>query len=259
MALQRFNRDDVGVIVKLFVVFALIYFAFNIAKASTIKIAVIDTGLNKEVPKRTVKLCDSGHTDFTKDNDPFKDNVLHGTNISGIINAWAYNTDYCQVILKYTNNHDGTVREVVKAINKAIELKVDIIHMSLSGLDFNLSEQRAVKKALDSGIKVVTALGNISVNVAEIPNYPACYDSRIRAVEATDEDNKLLVSSNFLAIRAHSKCKLTTVYSEEGKRLGIKVMGNKVLRATGTSQAAARYSGKLVKRLEKANRSYKRG
>lgn len=259
MALQRFSRDDIGAIVKFFVVFALIYFAFNIVKADTIKVAVIDSGLNKEVPRRTVKLCDTGHTDFTKDNDPFKDNSNHGTSISGIINAWAYNTDYCQVILKYTTGGNAHAVDVVKALNKAIELKVNIIHMSLSGLDPSIQERQAIKKALDQGIKVVTALGNLSMNVAEVPAYPACYDKRIRAVEALDKNGQLLISSSFLKVLKHSKCKLTSVYQEEGKLIGIKAMGNKVLRATGTSQAAARYSGKLVKRLDRANRSIKHG
>jgi hypothetical protein len=214
-------------------------------------IAVIDTGYGfDQVPKwlLNAKLCQFGHRDFvglgtstqfgTKDPVPV-DKHGHGTNIAGIIDAFARrgNVNYCLVILSY---YDGNGDEVVnlahtvEAINWATTIHADYINYSGGGIGPWEAEKEAVQKFLDQGGTFVAAAGNEDQNLDQFAYFPAMEDPRVVVVgNGTD--------------MAHRNSK-----SNYGKRVDAWEDGDNIvasgLSMSGTSQSTAIHTGKMVAR-----------
>lgn len=206
-------------------------------------IAVIDTGFGYgfDGQAKQVKLCQFGHKNFaseaytdefhTKDKIPI-DNHSHGTNVAGLIDKYAKKAgvNYCLVIIEYfdpfSRGQDNEVN-TVKAINYATAIKADFINYSGGGEKSYPDEVAAVKKFLDQGGKFIAAAGNEHSDLEKVPYYPAMDDDRVIVV-----GNKGAPTSNF------------------GKRVNYVEDGNDVIslgiKLTGTSQAAAITTGKLV-------------
>lgn len=218
-------------------------------KEKPIIVAVIDTGYGYSqsgYKPPTDFLCKKGHYDFVSDTDNYEDNLGHGTNVSGIINDYAGDADYCQIILKYYNIVGGGPEAIAAAINRAIELNVDIINISSGGATEDRDEEKAIKKALNRGITIVAAAGNSNINLDRENEcyYPACYDDRIVVVGALDKNNKRAKFSNYgLLVKMWN--------------IGVKVTSNEIT-LSGTSQATAVTTGKIVKEmwLKLKNHSY---
>ena len=158
-----------------------------------VSIAVLDTGFFIQHPDSSMS---GGYSVFA--DDPWSnDHSGHGTHIAGIISAQRgstyqgiapdaevfgikiYHEDYV--------NEDGDVstdvKSVIKGIQYAIDLDMDIIVIS-SGLSQNDAElYEIIKTAHDQGIMIIAASGNGKSSV----NYPAHYDEVI-AVTAVDEE-----------------------------------------------------------------------
>jgi len=223
-------------------------FLFSAQAEATIKVAVIDTGINLAIldNKEANGLCPTGHIDFTGTGLHDSDYREHGTNISGIIHKFASNTKYCQIIYKYWSEQATpaqTLDWMIRSIRAAVAAKVDIINISSGGAQFSYAERLAVTEALDQDIIVVTAAGNSGALLAHCtPNsvcptestyYPAMYDSRIKVVGSAD-----------LFGRPHS-------FSNKGPlvntwEIGKGVQGAYGPKLSGTSQAAAVHTGKLI-------------
>lgn len=237
-----------------------------------IKVAVIDTGLDLPLFDKSW-VCKTGHKDFT--GGDLDDHHGHGTHVSGTIDQYAKNvflnaddekqkdldnieTSYCQIILKYydpTRPNSNNLENTISALHWAIEQNVDIINYSGGGLEFSDREKEAIEEALDKGIKVVVAAGNERSDIEQQPYYPAAYDSRIIAVGSLSETTKC--ESN-LAVHysGHSGCRLPSsnygksiVNWELGSNIYSRLPGLKYGNMTGTSQAAAVRSGKIVRQL----------
>ena len=210
------------------------------ATSKMIKVAVIDSGFNTEYTSK-VKLCSTGHTDFT--GEGFKPNSWHGTHVSGLIEIWANKANYCQIILKYyitgQESEKITLKNMVKAINKAIELKVDVINISGGGNNPDLNEYNAIKTALDKGIKVIVAAGNQGRNLHKKCNYfPACYnDGRIIVVGNIDNKGSRAPSSN------HGG-------TIDAYVTGVSIHSINDIIATGTSQSTAIYTGTFIRGMK---------
>lgn len=211
-------------------------------------IAVIDTGFGfgfDEYGKNHVKLCKYGHKNFTGEAyssdfhtvDPVPiDNHGHGTNITGIIDKYAKskNINYCIVVLEYFDpfaRNQSNLANTVRAIHYATAIKADFINYSGGGTEFNDVEALAVKNFLDTGGKFIAAAGNEHADLAAQPYYPAMSDDRVIVAGNLDGKTKA-VTSNF------------------GDRINYWENGTDVislgLKLTGTSQAAAIVTGKLV-------------
>ena len=145
-----------------------------------VKVAVIDTGL---VESPTYEIC--GTKDFT--NTEIADRDGHGSNVSALIDQYAGDSDYCQLVIKYYQKgmSKDNLLNTIRAFKYAIEQKVDIINYSGGGLSYDATERYYVRKALALGIKVVVAAGNEGVK-GPCKFYPACYDDRIIVVSAKD-------------------------------------------------------------------------
>lgn len=222
----------------------------EICNAPPLRIAIIDTGFGFQGLGDASKLCKFGHRNFSDNND-FNSNLgtkdavpvdhhSHGTNIAGVIDKFAKGENYCLVIIKFydplaptTNNLEATV----KAFKYAKSLKVDIVNYSAGGVDFSPSEEKAVKEYLNSGGKLVAAAGNESSDVTQKPYYPAMYDRRIVSVGNLDPYTESPARSSN--------------YGTKVSRWEIGTQTANGITETGTSQAAAVATGKIIKSMKR--------
>ena len=134
----------------------------------TIKIAVIDTGVNFDHPDLLGIGEDGkivGGYDFIENDNFPQDTNGHGTQVAGIIAADGEITGIApkSKILAYRVSEDGEAVSsdlIIKAIKQAMEDEADIINISL-GVDIIHDEiDHAVNEAVKNGIVVVAAAGN---------------------------------------------------------------------------------------------------
>jgi subtilisin family serine protease len=159
-----------------------------------------DTDADGNEQNNDIRGWDFGSSD-TGDNDPL-DNSGHGTNVSGLISAQTnngigiagvgYNLTILPIKVTDSSGGIGTI-SLTNAIYYAIEKDVDIINMSLGGSlgdEENTLLANAVESAIDAGIIVVAAAGNVSIggsgyDIDEARIVPATLPDVI-AVSATD-------------------------------------------------------------------------
>jgi subtilisin len=227
----------------------------HISFAKQIKVAVIDTGISESMLKSPT-LCETGHKTFA--GMSILDNNNHGTHVSSLIDQNAKNffvgvdgsdeklqsikIDYCQIIIKFYDpkSTSNSLESTIQSFNYAIEQKVDIINYSAGGLKPSIREKKAVIKALDAGIIVVVAAGNEGSDLNEKGYYPALYDSRLIVVGNLEKPKQIAKSSNFGS-------KVTSW--EIGTNVLGKLKDGSYGMLTGTSQAAAIKTGKLIRQM----------
>jgi len=133
-----------------------------------VKIAVIDTGVDFNHPDLIGWGPEGkvvGGYNFIQDGELPMDNNGHGTQVAGVLAADGQIKGIAPKakILAYKVSEDGNAVSsdlIIKAIEKAIEDKADIINISLGVNKTNNQIDSAVTKALEKGIFVVTAAGN---------------------------------------------------------------------------------------------------
>jgi len=133
-----------------------------------VKIAVIDTGVDFNHPDLIGWGPEGkvvGGYNFIQDGELPMDNNGHGTQVAGVLAADGQKKGISPKakILAYKVSEDGNAVSsdlIIKAIEKAIEDKADIINISLGVNKTNNQIDSAVTKALEKGIFVVTAAGN---------------------------------------------------------------------------------------------------
>ena len=154
-------------------------------KGAGVRIAVIDSGcdINHESLKNNI----AGVRNFTdedkKNPNIVVDRVGHGTHVIGTICANGSNitgvAPDAQIYVLKAINRTGTgkLSWVVNAIKYAIELKVDIISMSLGISENSAKLEKAIKDAVNNNIAVVCAAGNEGDGNSDSfeYSYPAAY------------------------------------------------------------------------------------
>ena len=234
------------------------------AQEKPVTIAVVDSGFTQPIGYPTPNFCKFGHADvtafFPKTNIIPKDLHGHGTNIVFTIEKQLEGVDrskYCLVIIKYWNPGTSgwiSVRNTVKAFKRAHNMNISIVNYSSVGNSSDLRERLIIKKMLDDKIVVVVAAGNEGAKIvpeSEIFNlkpdpkldpkvekttwsYPANYDDRVIAV------------GNLVG-------KVRNPSSNYGSRVNFWEIGTDVesggIKMTGTSQATAVYTGKLIRKM----------
>ena len=133
-----------------------------------VKIGVIDTGINLNHPDffnqdQTSRFL-KGY-DFVDNDTVPQDTNGHGTQVTGIIAADGQLKGIAPMteIFSYRVSSDGESvpsNLIIKAINQAIEDKVDIINISLGVNMTHNKIDEAVNNAINQGIVVVAAAGN---------------------------------------------------------------------------------------------------
>lgn len=244
-------------------------------------VAVIDTGIDTNLLKGN-SYCKDGHVDFS--DTGLQDTHGHGTHISGLIDQYAKNyifgkgipankiddisLNYCQIIIKYYNpkaTGEESLARTIQSFRWAIDHHANIINYSGGGSSPSPEEKELIVEALNKGIKVVAAAGNDGIDIdndpckgmktretkvsckQDYPNkygtyYPAMYDSRIYIV-----GNLVSYDSGKIAKTSNYGDRVT--YWEVGTDVLSRLPSGQYGYMTGTSQATAIKSGKLVREM----------
>lgn len=217
-------------------------------KGQGVKIAVIDTGCDKnhiDLKERII-----GGRNFTEEDNGdinnFNDYNGHGTHVAGIIAASLNGTGVVGVapeasllILKALNGKgSGNFLAIIKAIEYAIDQKVNIISMSLGGKNGSVELENAVKKAVEENILVVCAASNEGDGRADTSEYayPAFYNEVISvgAIDSTKASARFSNTNNQVDVVA------------PGVLINSTAPNNGYRSISGTSMAAPHVSGALA-------------
>ncbi len=187
----------------------------SITGSESVRIAVLDTGIDSEHPDLAGQIVENDGYNFTDDgdSDDFSDKAGHGTHVAGIIAAATNNNQGVAgtiwqsslVPVKVMSNSSGRWNDIAKGIRYAAGLledteisePVDIINLSLGGEGGSNAVEEAVQDASQAGVILVAAAGN---DADDFLLYPAAYDEVI-SVGAVDynypEEPKLAHYSNY--------------------------------------------------------------
>ena len=215
----------------------------SLVHAETLRVAIIDTGLDLNDPRFYGHICKGVHQNFV-DSETLDDINNHGTHIAGLIQKYSGTGDYCFLIYKYySNTLPGSVNlnNEVRAITTAIANGAKIINISAGGPTFDEDESLVIKYNPD--VIFVVAAGNEGQNL-DIPGnecYPASYFyGNMEVVGSIGKDGRKSDSSNY------SK-------KVENKEIGVHVLSylpkGRMGYMSGTSQATAIFTGKLVRKM----------
>ncbi|MBU0637092.1 MAG: S8 family serine peptidase [Patescibacteria group bacterium] len=217
----------------------------QIKKSSKVVIAIIDSGVQidhpdlknniwinrKELPDNNIDDDNNGYIDDINGwdfingvSDPspkfkpgFTDSgIFHGTVIAGIAAASGNNAmgvtgiSWQAKIMPLKALDDaggGSINNVIKAIDYAIDNGADIINLSFVGLGYNKNLDNIIKKAYDAGLIIVAAVGNeqeqgYGNSLDIVPLYPVCNDgqdneNRVIGVAAVDALDQKTFFSNY--------------------------------------------------------------
>ena len=223
--------------------------------ADTIKVAIIDTGIDKDHADLIANLrCGVNFVSKSpvKPADPNKwdDDNGHGTHVAGIV-ATVDNEigvigtapeAYLWAVKVLDSNGSGYVSDVIDGINWAITNHMQVTNMSLGTTANILSFQEAIQRANAAGITQVAAAGNSGGAV----NYPAAYPEVI-AVSATDiADNIPYWSSRGSEVDL----------SAPGVSIYSTYKGGKYKTLSGTSMAAPHVAGAAALVIDKKTCDY---
>lgn len=249
------------------------------ADVGKVRIGIVDTGLSTNTAFK-IPLCKTGHMDFTKiptQAEIGPDMNGHGTHVAGIAHQRASgivlsktdsnstldkkikklsniaenHTFYCFVIYRVYDN-SMSILAYVSFLNYIDTHKdaVDIINISISGPEKIKTEDRIIKSLSDSGVKIVVAAGNDSMELKRDKKriFPAQIDGTIAVGSYIGPDYggpKTNISKEERVA--------TTNFGEEVDVFmpGYDIISNVpnmswVGRMTGTSQAAPAYAGDIA-------------
>jgi subtilisin len=206
------------------------------SKGTGVKIAVIDTGIDRDHFELRDRI--KGGVDLVRG----KRNG-HGTHVAGIIVAEMNQRGIVGVspeahlydVRTFREDGTATLSDIMRAMNWSIENNMEIINMSFGMPQYSEALARIVKKAADRGIVMVASAGN---NGGEV-EYPARYQQVI-GVGAVNQNGRL------------------AEFSSRGKGMnatapGVEILstwpGNSFKTLNGTSMAAPHVTGLIALRL----------
>jgi subtilisin family serine protease len=160
---------------------------WSITRGEGITVMVIDTGhpVHPDIGDNAIegKNCIP--------NEPIEDENGHQSHCTGIISAKDNETGMvgvapgskCISVKALSKSGSGSYRGLAEALDYAIEMKPDLISMSLGGSSPSAAMQSRIQKLYDMNIPVICAAGNSGDGGV---NYPAAFDETI-AVAAYDK------------------------------------------------------------------------
>lgn len=147
------------------------------ADGSRVRVAVLDTGVDPDHPDIAHRLVD--FAEFNRSGmivsqgvDKARDSGSHGTHVAGTVvggnasGSWIGMAPDAELIsgLVLDGANGGSLAQVIKGIEWAVNSGAEVINLSLGGLTFDSSVgtpyQRAIVSALVKGSLVVAAIGN---------------------------------------------------------------------------------------------------
>jgi major intracellular serine protease len=217
-------------------------------KGKGITVAVLDTGCDTNHPDLVDRII--GGYNFTKDDGgdslKFEDYNGHGTHVAGTIAATLNNSGVVGVapeanllILKVLGkNGSGQYAWIIKAIQYAMDQKVDIISMSLGGPNDVKALHDVIIEAVNQNILVVCAAGNDGdgKDSTDEFGYPGFYNEVI-SVGAVNLERK---SSGFT--NSNNQVDLVA----PGEKIMSTYLNGTFATLSGTSMATPHVSGALA-------------
>jgi subtilisin family serine protease len=240
--MKLFNRLAFDLVYFFWMLLVVIWVGVQLCSAADpLKVAVIDTGLDRNDPRFEGKLCATGHYNFVDHNEDTSDLNGHGTYVAGLIKKYSSsNISYCLIIYKfYGDGIPGPTNSLnaILAIRAAIKEGAAMVNMSVGGPEFQEQEYLAIKEA--PGVLFVVAAGNDSKELKAPYNfYPASYGLKnIVVVGALTHSGKRLDASNY--------GKLVKAW-EQGIGPLAPFPNGTIGTMVGTSIATAIYTGRLI-------------
>ena len=167
---------------------------------ATCKIALLDTAVNQDLyPDIQV------YTTATQNSQVSRNS--HGTILYSKLTAMLPKAIIVPIVIAEENKQIER-QDVISGIEKAIELNVDIINLSLGMNSDHPDLKEAIQKATDHGIIIISAAGN--GNGKDLL-YPATYDSVLSVMSRTinnidsEFNNKSKAKKSFSAPGEHIK------------------------------------------------------
>ena len=169
---------------------------FNGHKGKGVDIAVIDSGVMTDHEDLNIKAAYNINSNKSPD-----DQDGHGTHVAGIIGARINGKGGAGIApeaditsIKVINSQGlAPTSDVLRSINFACELNVDIINMSLGTKAYIADMESVVNDAYNKGILIVAAAGNSCTNCMD---YPAGFANCL-SVGALQQDNSRAFFSNY--------------------------------------------------------------
>jgi len=165
--------------------------AWTITKGSTIKVAILDTGIDLDHPDLLDNI--KGDINIVKLHKSANDNNGHGTHVAGIVAATDNDIGvigtgpeislYAVEVLD--KNGNGWLSDLIDGLDWCISNNIQVVNMSLGSLKDNQSFYDAIIKAYQAGITLVASAGN-NGDYDGLIEFPAKYPETI-AVSAVDE------------------------------------------------------------------------
>jgi hypothetical protein len=203
------------------------------------KIVVIDTGVSIRVSMKPYMCKDGKQTTYGL----WIDDHGHGSNVIDLIGSRIDHKKLCIVSIKtkWRNlSPEQAAIEAIVSIKKAALFKPIAVNISMDGNIRSDEEKEEFRKLLKSGSKIITAAGNHHLNLdKDCSEFPACYLKEIK------QDTEFTDTSNFFVVGASD-----VSASSYGTVVTVRTLGLKqgIPEMTGTSQAAANFTGKLFSR-----------
>ncbi len=168
--------------------------AWNDTKGKEVKIAIVDSGIDKGHPD-IAKIA--AQRNFFTGSAVANDGYGHGTHVAGIAAALTNNDrgvaggcPRCELLVAKVMDASGSVKDsnLVPAIAWSVDQGADVINLSFGSGQRSTVLKGAIEKAYANGkgAVVVAAAGNTGTNTRQ---YPAAYKKAI-AVSATNSDDK---------------------------------------------------------------------
>jgi subtilisin family serine protease len=181
---------------------AIEWFGAGLPSASTVNVAVLDTGIDDKHPDLKANIASYTTNGFSK-----TDIVGHGTHVAGIIAAVVNNDIGIAGIAQcrlhaykifsdtktrgdYYVDQDAYLRSLIAAVDSNCK----VINLSIGGTEISRTEQLTLGQVIDRGCTVVAAMGN-EFNEGNPKEYPGGFDGVV-AVGATDQANRKAPFSN---------------------------------------------------------------
>ncbi|MBI4346997.1 MAG: S8 family peptidase [Elusimicrobia bacterium] len=155
--------------------------AWSAVQGQGVKVAVIDTGIDPEVPDLKARVA--GGVNAIDDKAPWVDDHFHGTHVAGIVAAELDGAGVAGVAPKaalyavkvLTKEGSGDLFGIMRGVIWTAQNGIDVANMSLGAPQEIPLLQYALQMAANAGVTVIAAAGNDGKAV----NWPAAYPEAV--------------------------------------------------------------------------------
>lgn len=165
----------------------------KIAGSKTVKVAVLDSGINQDIKGLKGQVKKS----YNALNNTFETEAIldHGTMIASIIASTKSRNNVVGInpavelydVQVLNGKGSGKIADIISGINWSVEQGVDIINLSFGFSKDDPKLREAIRNASNKGIIIIAATGN---TIGLSTDYPAKYPE-VLSISAIDKDMKL--------------------------------------------------------------------